>query len=164
MDVNDYLDYQAPVRQTRPRGSTRQRVWNVEQTGEEEVSERPRRQERQPVRAVQRVHEEFDEENFIDDEPPTPREQKKRRGFFQRSKPQREPVREMQTSKPKRDFIQTVGIFAISASVIFVSAWQAWTTTSINAGALSIRWVHVTQALLALQTFILFFIIDLKKQ
>lgn len=110
------------------------------------------------------AHEEFDEEDYYDDEQPAQREQKKRRGLFQRSTPRREPVRETPTSKPKRALIQTVGIFAISASVIIVSAWQAWTTTSINAGALSVRWVHVTQALLALQTFILFFVIDLRKQ
>jgi hypothetical protein len=160
MDVNDYLDRE-PVRKTPPRGSTRQRV---EQYQDGTVPQRTRRDVMHSNNAVRMAHEEFDEEDYYDDEQPAQSEQKKRRGLFQRSTPQREPVRETPPPKPKRALIQTVGIFAISASVIIVSAWQAWTTTSINTGALSVRWVHVTQALLALQTFILFFVIDLRKQ
>lgn len=67
-------------------------------------------------------------------------------------------------TRPKRDFIQVIMMFLLSAGVFGLSAWQVWTLDGINASALSIKWVHVTQALIALQVLVLFFTVDLKKQ
>jgi hypothetical protein len=124
------------------------------------------RDARQVNDGVLRARQEFDREEFLPDDDDderhdrrAPTEKKRTRGLF--SKLPRGAVNER---KPKRDLIQVVTMFLLAVGTIGLSAWQAWTASSINAGALSIRWVHVSQAMIALQILILFFVVDLKKE
>lgn len=173
MDVNDYLDDPDPPvrRATTARRATpappappRHRQQPPPANHHEYVSQEIHDRRRVNDVAHQARREFEDDEFLVDeyDEPPVSTE-KKKRGWFGR-KPttsQTQPV--LHPTKPKRDFFQVVIMFALAIGVIALSAWQAWTVTSINAGALSIKWVHVSQAMIALQVLVLFFIIDLKK-
>lgn len=163
MDVNDYLD-DPPTRRVQPVRSTRR---TPRDDREAEYRQPVVTQEIHDRRSmndnVRRARQEFvDEDDFIYDEPRQPAEQK-RRSFFGR-KPQRQPVQTVEKKLHSiRELIQCVFMFVLAMAIIGVSAWQAWTVEGINESALSIKWIHVSQAILALQVLILFFVVDLKK-
>lgn len=171
MDVNDYLDDEPPVRRSAPRRATvaqqppqqpvRQQANHHEYVSREIVHDRRRVND-----VARQARAEFEDDEFlVDDRPQAPAKQK--RGLFGLGKPKTKPQDThplLHPTQPKRDIFQVVSMFALAVGVLGLSAWQAWTVTSINAGALSIKWVHVSQAAIALQLLILFFVVDLRKQ
>ncbi len=176
VDVNDYLDDpDPPVRRATtarratpaPTAPPRHRQQPPPANHHEYVSQEIHDRRRVNDVAHQARREFEDDEFLVDeyDEPPVSTEKKKRGwfGFGKKQAPvQKQPV--LHPTHPKRDITQVVAMFAMSAGVIALSAWQAWAVTSINAGALSIKWVHVSQAMIAVQCLILFFVIDMRKQ